>query len=89
MPNMGGQTIPTFIPNIVGICWAKMLASFGQGLTYNVGPGKLQLESQTLHLKFYDLIRALFRLNSELLVRSRPSLCAVFYILAEAILYLK
>ena len=31
MPNMGGQTIPTFIPNIVGICWAKMLASFGQG----------------------------------------------------------
>ena len=32
MPNMGGQTIPTFIPNIVGICWAKMLASFGQGL---------------------------------------------------------
>ena len=33
MPNMGGQTIPTFIPNIVGICWAKMLASFGQGLT--------------------------------------------------------
>ena len=34
MPNMGGQTIPIFIPNIVGICWAKMLASFGQGLTH-------------------------------------------------------
>ena len=33
MPDMGGQTIPTFIPNIVGICWAKMLASFGQGFT--------------------------------------------------------
>ena len=33
MPNMGGQTIPTFIPNIIGICWAKMLASFGQGLS--------------------------------------------------------
>ena len=27
-------------------------------LTYNVGPAKLQLESQILHLKFYDLIRA-------------------------------
>ena len=33
MPSMGGKTIPTFIPNIVGICWAKMLASFGQGFT--------------------------------------------------------
>ena len=33
------------------------------------GPAKLQLESQTLHFKFYDLIRALFQLNSELLAR--------------------
>ena len=32
---MGGQTIPTFIPNNVGICWAKMLASFGQGFKQN------------------------------------------------------
>ena len=39
-------------------------------LTYNVGPAKLQLESQTIHLRFYDLIRALFRLNSELFVLS-------------------
>ena len=30
-PNMGGKTSATFVPNI-GICWAKMLGWFGQGL---------------------------------------------------------
>ena len=50
-------------------------------LTYNVGPAKLQLESQTLHLKLNDLIRALFRLNSELFVLS--------FLLLQGILDLK
>ena len=35
-PNMGGQTSPTFVPNIVGICRAKMLDRFGQGLRFSI-----------------------------------------------------
>ena len=72
---MWGRHAPQCMENTTAV--GKSLTSLGidwldrhiSRQTRNVGPASLQLESQTLHLQFFDFMSALFGLNLKFLAR--------------------